>query len=32
MKYSSGAIGRVFIIRLEDGDALPGSGTKQRGA
>ncbi|MGD0857664.1 MAG: DUF296 domain-containing protein, partial [Dehalococcoidia bacterium] len=23
MKYSEGKIGRVFIIRLEDGDKLP---------
>jgi len=24
MKYSEGKIGRVFVIRLEDGDELPG--------
>ena len=24
MKYSQGKIGRVFVIRLEDGDELPG--------
>jgi predicted DNA-binding protein with PD1-like motif len=24
MKYSEGEIGRVFVIRLEDGDELPG--------
>ncbi|TEU03833.1 DUF296 domain-containing protein, partial [Candidatus Aerophobetes bacterium] len=24
MKYSEGKIGRVFVIRLEDGDTMPG--------